>query len=259
MTDETDPIEQAALLLAGAELDRRAVAAIEPAPGDLATAYRIQDAGHRLHGEQLAAWKAGVTSEAAQELLELDAPVAGRVRASYVLESPGSIGVDAFATPPRLEVEVGLRLHVDLTEVPADPLELAEVVDAVPVIEVVSGRVASFPLLAAADLVADNVVSGRIVTGTSLGLDVAAIRALDSIAVALEIDREEVVVGRGSAALGHPLHVLGWLAQHAVERAAPLRSGELVITGTCTGMTPVQVGSTHVGRVGAGSVTLHVE
>jgi len=254
-----DRAEQAARQLAHAAMICEPIDEVNPPPHDLADAYRIQVAGHALHGEPLSAWKAGCTSSAAQDFLGIAGPVSGRYRHSHVLESPASLSTDQFATPPRLEVEVGLRILNDIDDAPGDAMELADAVDVFASIEVVAGRLASFPLLAAADLVADNVVGARMIVGPSLGLDPAGVRALDTILVSLDIDGVEVASGTGADALGHPLDVLAWLAGHAAGFGTPLRSGDLVITGTCTGMEPARPGARHTGHVGAVRVELDME
>lgn len=227
-------------------------------PADVETGYRIQEAGHRLHDDPLAGWKVGCTSAAAQQFLGLDAPVTGRYRRGHVVESPAQIAVSEFCTAPHLEVEVGLRLLADIDSGPLDAMQLADAVDAFAAIEVVAGRLAAFPMVDSPALVADNVVGARMIVGPSLELDASAIRSLDSTAVSLVIGEETVAMGVGADALGHPLTVLAWLAGHAAEWGTPLRSGDLVITGTCTGLTAVRQGAIHIGRVGDAEVRLVV-
>lgn len=255
----TDPVDRIARQLADAAATCEAIVELDPAPRDLAEAYRVQAAGHALHGESLIGWKAGATTTAAQEFLKITAPVSGRYRDTDVVESPASLSMTQFVMPPRLEVEVGIRLLHDIDVPPDDPTELADAVDAFAAIEVVAGRLASFPLLPAPDLVADNVVGAKMIVGPSLGLDASALRDLDGMVVSLDIDGIEVASGTGADALGHPLHVLAWLVGHAAELGTPLRAGELVITGTCTGMVSARAGARHTGHVGRVSVHLDME
>ena len=179
-------VDETAAQLAAASQGGTAVEQLVHEPGDVAEGYRIQNAGHRLHGDELIGWKAGCTSEAAQQMLRVDAPLVGRYRSAHVEQSPATFAADAFVTPPHLEVEVGLRVLRDLTDVPADPLDLAEFVEAFAAIEVVAGRLAAFPLIGAAQLAADNVVGARMVVGQSLDLDAAGLRHLDSHACGVE-------------------------------------------------------------------------
>lgn len=253
-----DQIQAVARQLADASQTRRPIDALGLDPASLEEGYLIQDAGHALYGDELVAWKAGCTSDAAQKFLGVSAPVAGRYRSSHVLETPASLNASELVTTPHLEVEVGFRLLADVDQPPNDPMQLADSVEAFAAIEVVGGRLSSFPAVPAPQLVADNVVAARMVVGSTLLLDAAGIRALDTISIELGIAGETVASGVGAAVLGHPLNVLAWLAGHAVDRGAPLRAGHLVITGTCTGLIAARQGEIHIGRVGDGEVRLTV-
>ena len=245
--------------LAGAARDRVAIDALVHEPRTLVDGYRIQAA---CHAEQerdpspLIGWKAGCTSAAAQEMLRLDAPVAGRYRADQMLGAPAVLRFEQYSTAPRLEVEVGLRLLDDLVDVPADLLDLCELVEVFAAIEVVAGRLAAFPFISAPVLVADNVVGAAMIVGPTLDLTPAEIRSLDSLPVELSIDSTSVAAATGAEALGHPLRVLHWLYGHARSVGASLNTGDVVITGTCTGLVPARAGSSHVGRVGDVEVQL---
>lgn len=259
-TELTDvQVEAAARQLSESAETRAAVEMLVVEPADITSAYRIQDAGHAMNDDPLVGWKVGCTSANAQKFLNVDAPVAGRYRSNHVLDSHAQIAVSEFVTAPHLEVEVGLRLLVDIDAPPLDAMQLADAVEAFVAIEVVAGRLAAFPMVGGPLLVADNVAAARMVVGPTLDLDTAGIRALDSTPVTLAIDGEEVAAGTGADALGHPLAVLVWLAGHAADRGMPLRSGELIITGTCTGLVAARAGATHVGRVGDSEVSLSAE
>ena len=97
------------------------------------------------------------------------------------------------------------------------------------------------------------------VVGPTLDLTAAGIRDLDTTPVELGIDGEVVASATGAEALGHPLLVLQLVAAHAASLGHPIRSGELVITGTCTGLVPARVRADHVGRVGAAEVRVRFD
>ena len=61
--------------------------------------------------------------------------------------------------------------------------------------------------------------------------------------VQLAIDGAQVAAGCGADALGHPLNVLEWLLAHLGRRGIALQAGEIVSTGTCTGLIPVAPGN----------------
>lgn len=252
-------VADVAAQLSAASQTRIAVDQLAHEPVDVDDGYRIQIAGHRLHGDELVGWKAGCTSEAAQHMLRVDAPLVGRYRSEHIERSPAVFDAAAFVTPPHLEVEVGLRALRDLTEVPEDPLEMADAVEAFAAIEVVAGRLAAFPFVDAPQLAADNVVGARMVVGSGLGLAADGHRGLDATTVELCIDGDVVASATGAEALGHPLRVLRWLARHTNTIGNPIRSGELVITGTCTGLVPARLGVEHIGRVGGAEVRVRFD
>ena len=67
----------------------------------------------------------------------------------------------------------------------------------------------------------------------------------------LVINGEERARGDGARALGDPLNVLVWLANHLARRGITLEAGEVVTTGTCTGLEHVYAGDVIVGDFGA--------
>ena len=65
---------------------------------------------------------------------------------------------------------------------------------------------------------------------------------LAAMPVVLKVNGATMAEGTGAAALGSPLNVATWLANHLSERGIGLREGEIVTTGTCTGLEPVRQG-----------------
>ncbi len=57
--------------------------------------------------------------------------------------------------------------------------------------------------------------------------------------VRLYRDGKPVAEGVGANALGDPLTVLEWTANHLSALGDGIKEGEVVSTGTCTGVTPV--------------------
>lgn len=245
--------------LAQASTGGVAVDALLHEPDGVDDGYRIQQAGHRLHPGPLVGWKAGCTNAATQQMLGIAAPLVGRYPSALVETSPATVAAAGFPTAPHLEVEVGLRITRALTELPDDPLDLADSVEAFAAIEVVAARMAAFPLIGAAQLAADNVVGARMVVGPTLDLTPDERRKLDTIPVELLVDGATVASATGAEALGHPLRVLLAVAAHAHELGHTIGVGELVITGTCTGLVPARIGVDHVGRVGGADVRVRFD
>jgi hypothetical protein len=137
-----------------------------------------------------------------------------------------------------VEVEVALRLGRDLgAEAAALPLSgLQACFDAVlPVIEVVETRLTdwrdSAPLAQAADL--HN--HGALVLGAPAPLAPAQLD-LRTVIAYLAFDGQPVASARGANPAGDVWRLLRWLAVHAAARGLPLRAGQVVTTGSCSGL-----------------------
>ena len=74
---------------------------------------------------------------------------------------------------------------------------------------------------------------------------------LAATAVTLYVNGAEIAQGTGERALGSPLNVAVWLANHLSERQIGVKAGEYVSTGTCTGIKPVRAGDFVVADFGA--------
>ncbi len=75
--------------------------------------------------------------------------------------------------------------------------------------------------------------------------------------VELRVDGELRDAGSGARVLGHPLEALAWLATDRARRGDGLKAGQIVTTGTCTGLVMLSPGDEAVADFGAlGSVTL---
>src|SRR5262249_36017389 len=64
-------------------------------------------------------------------------------------------------------------------------------------------------------------------------------RDLAALPVRAVLDGTTVASGTGAMVLGHPLNAPLWLATTLTKSGGRLRAGDLVLTGTCTGITKV--------------------
>jgi 2-keto-4-pentenoate hydratase len=92
---------------------------------------------------------------------------------------------------------------------------------------------------------------GRLLTTADCGVNIALAtgawtrwdgRDLRDHRVTMAINGTPRGEGTGSRALGDPLNVLLWLANHQSAVGRGLEAGEIVSTGTCTGLDPVHPG-----------------
>ena len=247
----------AAELLLKARGDHRRLDRLPPdcTPQTVEDGMAIQNALADLWGLEVAGWKVGAASAAAMEMLGTDAPFPGRVFAPYLLDSPASVAAEALHKCA-VECEFAFRLGRALPPRGAD-YGMEEIRDAVteacPAIELVNDYWVDGFALGVAHFVADNGSNGGLVLGAPIG-DWRA-HDLAAAAVTLTIDGEPAATGAGANVLGHPLSTLVWLANDLSRRGIGLKEGEVVTTGSMTGMTPCSPAATAVGDYGAlGSV-----
>ena len=237
-----------ARLLVAARQDRAKVAHALIAPRDRAAAFAVQDATLALLGPA-AGWKVGAKGP------ELE-PGCAPLPASGVLSSRAKLP-DGPWRLRGIEVEVALRLgrglapttpHVDVAELQA------AVESIVPAIEVVETRLqdwqGSDPLAQLADLQSH----GALVVG-----EPGALRPVDldlrTVEAYLAFDGQPVASTRGANTAADVWRLLGWLAWHCVQRGQPLRAGDVVTTGSCTGLLFAPEGArVHAQLPGIGSV-----
>lgn len=194
-----------------------------------AAAYAVQDATVSGLGP-VGGWKVGAKGPSAE-------PACAPLPAGVLFES----GATLLGPPWRMrgiEVEVAVRLGRDLVPATAEP-DTATVRDAIeavlPVIEVVETRLAdwrdSAPLAQLADLQSHGgLVIGRASAMNPRELDLRTVEAY------VAFDGQPVASTRGANPAADIWRLLAWLAWHCAQRGQPLRAGQIVTTGSCTGM-----------------------
>jgi 2-keto-4-pentenoate hydratase len=219
-------------------------------PPDALSAYAVQDATLAQLGTP-AGWKV-IACGPALEPVCAPLPQAG-------IHGSGT----ALLGPPwslrGIELHVGLRLGRDLVPggKPFTVAQLQSAVDALlPAIEVVETRLADWrdsdPLAQLADL--HN--HGALVLGAPASVDPATLD-LRTVEAYLAFDGQPVAHTYGANAAGDAWRLLGWLAQHAAARGHPLRAGQVIATGSCTGLLFAPEGARVQGHVkGIGLVEL---
>jgi 2-keto-4-pentenoate hydratase len=104
-------------------------------------------------------------------------------------------------------------------------------------IEIVDSRIADWKITLA-DTIADNGSSAFYV----LGCEVKPLEGLDlwTCGMALEVNGSVASIGAGAACLGHPLNAATWLAEILASQGAPLRKGDVILTGALGPMVTLQ-------------------
>lgn len=229
------------------------------ASDDLAAAYAVQQlltAERVAAGATVVGRKIGLTSEAVQQQLGVDTPDLGVLFDDMAYADGDVVPADA-TMQARAEAEIAFVLADDLVDGPLDREQVRQAIGhAVAAIEICGSRIAGWDI-SLADTVADNASAGVYVLGSRH-------RSLDDfepkdVVMSMTIDGEEVSTGSGKACLGDPVAAVQWLARQARELGAPLRAGQLILSGALGPMRPIAPGQTVRSTVsGLGSVTFTV-
>jgi len=222
---------------------------------------RLQDIASRADAEAFQAeaiealggepcgYKIGATSSEVQQLLKCREPIEAPILREHVLASSATFSIPAGLLG--IECEFGFVMGRDFPA-PEDTPELGALRSAVAEcfvgLELVCRRVAP------------EVPLNEITAIADFSLDVAVVRGapipdwqrhdLAGLPVRAVLDGVTMASGTGVAVLGHPLNSLLWLATALSKRGQPLRKGEIILTGTCTGITKVAPGQLFQGRFG---------
>lgn len=225
-----EQIRMAAALLIAARRRHRQLDSLPDScrPASAADAYAIQDAVVSELGP-VAGWKTGSPGPDIE-------PIAAPLAASAVFPSGAALPASGFHMIG-IEAEIAFRIGRDLPPRAAD-YERDEVAAAVaslhPAIEVVDSRLPDWDSADAWWRLADNQTNGAFVYGDGL----TGWRDIDPVRqpVALSIDGAVVAETVGGNPAGDLLRLLAWVANHCARRCGGLRSGDIVTTGSCTGL-----------------------
>jgi len=216
--------------------NRIAVLSAAEAPSSAAEGYAVQEAMLRQLGIPIVGWKAGASSPTAT-------PQAGPILADRMRHSPARFAPHANALRT-VEAELAFSLARDLPARP-EPYSEAEVWESVASvhvgIEVLESSFVDRRTVPEHAPLADLLNNGAYCCGPAIadwrGIDVLKPQAM------LLIDGREVRRAAAGTPGGHPRRLLGWLANHAAARGHALRRGDVVTTGSHTGMFDAPAGA----------------
>jgi 2-keto-4-pentenoate hydratase len=185
-------------------------------------------------GGRVVGCKLGGTNRAALEKLGLERPFVGPVMSSSLFDSPARMPRSGFLMCV-IEAEVAMRFGrpVDGRSGPPSREVLLDAVSELrTAIEVADSRLAGFPAVPPAAIVADLGFAGALVTGAPCPdwrrHDLAA------ASVRLIVNGAPVREGKGEAVLGNPLDALADYVAEAGREGRVIEAGEIVSTGTWT-------------------------
>lgn len=253
MNDEL-AVRTAARLLGAYRSGRGVATSGADGPDTVEAAYRIQDAviAALPSGQRVSAWKVsppnpayGITASPIPPPALLCAPVALHAG------TRGLLGV---------EVEIAFLFGgglTDRTRSYSDEEVFAAVDAALVAIELCTTRLDDWQEASALWRLADFQSNGALVVGTG----VAAWRELDfsELVAQLWVDGALRAQATGSHPTRDPSQLLPWLARHAADRCGGLAAGDIVTTGTWTGLAPVTPGERIEARFpGVGAAALEL-
>ena len=207
-------------------------------PVDLEEGYAIQAVAAELRAMTTVGYKIGLTNAESQQANGVSAPIAGRLASADILKSPARITLPSNhlrIVEAEFVFEMGRSICKE--DLPIGEGNIRDYIRAVHSgIEICNSRLSAedAPLSC---VVADNGNADLLVIGDPL---VNWRAALDSnIPVVLSRRSGQPVQGSADRVLGSPIKSLIWLANWLASKGERLECGNLVASGSCTGMSEV--------------------
>jgi 2-keto-4-pentenoate hydratase len=251
MTDST--IQQAADLLVAVRRGAPKLAGLGgAAPRTEAEAWAVQREVLRRLGARAGGWKCAAPPGKPASGAMLDAAGLRPAPARWPMPPGGRIGI---------ETEIAFRLGRGLPK-HATPYGREEVLDAVaaafPAMEMVESRYMDPSAVSPLEAMADSIAHGGLVLGADVpgwrGMDLAGLTVRQTCGGAVQVEK---VGGNPS---GDPVTPLVWLANHLPTLGLQLEAGQVVTTGSCTGLLWVDGGQRVTGGfAGFGEVVVDLD
>lgn len=244
-------LDAAAQALIEARRDHRQIVPPDFTPASHEEVYAIQDRVAVACGP-VAGWKVGARSP---DAVPNCAPILGNVRPSPARFDPARMHVIG------IESEVAFRIGRDLPPNPAGipaAAALQAIESAHAAIEVVDTRIADRERADPLWLLADNQMNLGLVVGPAW----QGWREHDwsRQPVQLSIDGATIEDKQGGLPSRDPLRLVAWLADHAVRHRGGLLAGQMITTGSWTGLRFVHAGARIAARfTGIGEASVAFE
>jgi 2-keto-4-pentenoate hydratase len=222
---------QATTLLLEARRSRMPLAALPESarPTDAAAAYAIQDEVLAALGG-IGGWKVGAANPSSEPGCS-PLPAAGVVRSGHAF-APAAFRLNG------LEAEIAFTIAHDLPPLaaPYTADDLLHAIAAVhPAIEIVDSRFVDMRAVDPLSALADFGSHGALAFGPGRTHDLRVEQSRQR--VVLEAGGKLLADNVGGNAAGDVFRLLAWLANHAAARCGGLRAGQVITTGSCTGLT----------------------
>lgn len=245
-------LDRAAQLLVNARQSRRWIDALPPdaMPQTIEEAHAIQDRVVRRLGG-CGGWKVGASAPDAT-------PGCAALPATTVKVGPAKFARSDFHWIG-IEAEIAFRFGSTLHRTDR-PYTMDEVLGAVasvhPAIEIADSRYADWRARSALEQAADCGNNGAFIIGAAS----SAPASIDQLQVSAEvwIDGACRVARTGGNTAGSVQRLLLWLANHCARRGTPITVGDIVSTGSCTGLEIIEGGEVNAVLGGIGEVGVRI-
>lgn len=213
-----------------------AAEALQLAPSSADEAYVVQ----RMVGDALGWFPRG---RARAWKIASRPPTAAAVPDAFIIDagnSPASLSRADTHTLIGIEVELVFELASALPP-GADEEQAARAIGRIrPAIEIFDVRAHDWRTLPPEFLLADHQMHGRLILGDGICRPWNEDDA--NTTVRLSVNGERVIERRGGHTLGSPVAILPWLAAHVASHGDGLKSGDMIASGTWTGLYEAHVG-----------------
>jgi 2-keto-4-pentenoate hydratase len=219
--------------LAQARRGRAIIDALAAIPASVTEAHLVQDRVAALLAEEIGGFKANAPP---------DGPtVRGAIYASTIFASPARVP-DGFAPNAFVEGEIAFRLLRDFTERERAYTtgEVAPALEALPAIELISGRLRDWQTRPQLEQLVDAMANAALIIGAPRR---DWERALDirNLPVKAWVGGTLAFEGIGGHPIGDPLAVAVALV-NLMRQNGGVKAGQIVTTGSCTGLRPLRPG-----------------
>jgi 2-keto-4-pentenoate hydratase len=205
--------------------------------------YAVQALLERRSAYPVFGWKIAATSQAGQQHIGVDGPLAGRLLRERVVTGGEALKLGANqmrVAEPEFAFRIGRPLAPRASSYLVD--EVMAAVDALhPAIELPDSRYDDFAKVGAAQLIADNACAHQFVLGPAAMRQWRTRNLADHVVIGIvagKFRRE----GKGANVLGDPRAALTWLVNELSRLGIALEAGQVVTTGTCVPPLPVEPG-----------------
>lgn len=208
---------------------------VEDAYGIQAEVTKLKmDKGRKIIGKKI-----GFTSEKLRQQYGVNEPDYGMLMDDCILMEHESLCIDQLIWP-RVEAEIAFVLNRDLDK---PNITVSDVICAtegiMPAIEIVDSRFENWQVNVA-DTIADNAANARILLGGTM----RPLSDFDLRYIGLTVSKNGQLMdsATGSAVFGNPIHAVVWLGNKLYELGAPLKKGEIIMSGSFTPVFDIKKG-----------------